>query len=135
MIRVFLFTKLVRNFISERPFFAVLIDSKMCLRKFSFSSSRRPICLVESLRATGIPLKESEGWLPLLYLLEKITSIACFEMSGLNFIFHWLAQIVIVFRSLIRVCWATSISGTLKRDASSAKSLILAEIFWVRSFI
>ena len=92
--------------------------------------------MVDSTLATGIPPKDIGGWLGLMFLLEKMISTACLLISGLNFIFHWFAQAVILSRSLVRVKCACSTSFTLiKRDASSANSFMLDEIPSARSLM
>ena len=118
---------------------AFVIASLICSEKERRSSRTMPRCLVDALLTTGILLKVRGGWTGLVfaYLQDKITSIACLVMSGLNFIFHWYAHAVIFSRSLVRRSWDafTSLFILVKREASSAKSFILEEMLSVRSLV
>ena len=71
-----------------------------------------------------------------------MTSEACLVVSGLKFIFHWVAQLLILsksllrFKSLIRLfaeVWMSCI--TENKDVSSAKSFALDERPSVRSLM
>ena len=84
----FLSTYLDKNFIRERPDFALSIAARMCSLKDSFWSIVSPMWVVDSTLATGIPPKVTGGCSGLFVLFEKIISTACLLMSGLNFIFH-----------------------------------------------
>ena len=56
----------------------------------------------------------------------KMTSWACLVVSGLKFIFHWVAQLLILSKSLLRLfveVWMSCI--TENKDVSSAKSFAL----------
>ena len=46
----------------------------------------------------------------MFFLTEKITSIACLFISGLNTIFHWWAQIVTVCKSFTGFTWVSATS-------------------------
>ena len=72
----------------------------------------------------------------------KMTSWACLVVSGLKFIFHWVAQLLILSKSLLRFkslitlfaeVWMSRI--TENKDVSSAKSFALDERPSVRSLM
>ena len=131
-----LFRYLDKNFRRAIPLFALAIDSDICFLKESLPSRKKPRCLVNSCLRTAIPPKKRGGWMPFLYLEVKITSMTCLVISGLNCIFHWEAQAVMVFRSPVRSAWASSMVLTMiKREESSANSLIFELILSVRSLI
>ena len=85
-------TYLDKNFRRLIPFIATATFSFICLEKFDLLSKYTPRCLVNGLLAIGIPLNVRSGCSFFLLLQEKITSIACLVMSGLNTIFHWCAR-------------------------------------------
>ena len=71
-----------------------------------------------------------------------MTSEACLVVSGLKFIFHWVAQLLIFSKSLLRFkslkrlfadVWMSCI--TENKDVSSAKSFALDERPSVRSLM
>ena len=85
---------------------------------------------------TGMLLKYMGGWSSFVHFLEKITSCAGFEGSGLKYIFHVWAQSLTLSRSLSRcdpelfLFWTTE-----KSDVSLAKSFAIGEMPSVKSFM
>ena len=69
-------------------------------QKFNFSSENKPRCFWYGVCINWLLLKIKTGWLGFLILLEKITSCTCLEGSGLKFIFHWYAQLLVFSRFL-----------------------------------
>ena len=61
-----------------------------------------PRCLWVDDDLSKFSLKYNEGWSISRFFLLKITSWACFLISGLNLIFHWKAQLLIFIESLFR---------------------------------
>ena len=71
-----------------------------------------------------------------LNLRLKMTSGACFIVSGLKFIFHLVAQLFILSKSLLRLfagVWMSCL--TENKDVSSAKSFALDKRPSVRSLM
>ena len=65
-----------------------------------------------------------------------MTSCACLVVSGLKFIYHCVAQLLILLKSLLRLfaeAWMSCI--TENKDVSSAKSFTLDERPSIRSLI
>ena len=65
-----------------------------------------------------------------------MTSWACLVVSGLKFIFHWVAELLILSKSLLRLfaeVWMSCV--TENKDASSAKIFALDEMPSVRSLM
>ena len=80
--------------------------------------------------------KINEGWDEFWILWEKITSWACFLGSGWKLIFHWKAQLFILFKSSFKLFADKSLSNiTEKRVASSTNSLGCETRFSDKSFI
>ena len=75
----------------------------ICSQKFHFISNVRPRCFWNKLLLNGILLNKRVGWSSFLIFLLNITSCACLLKSGLKIIFHWKAQLVIAFRSRLKV--------------------------------
>ena len=70
----------------------------------------------------------------LTFLQENIISSAGFAGSGLNDIFHWLAHVEIVDRSLLRSdALLKGLKTVENKEVSSAKNLILHLISFSRS--
>ena len=69
--------------------------------------------------------KGSSDWNKLFWsFLENITSWACVLRSGLKFIFHWIVQFLILFRSLFKLIADVFTLWTIeKSEVSTAKSL------------
>ena len=85
---------------------------------------------------TILLLKINEGGDDFWILQEKITSWACFLVSGWKLIFHWKAQLFILFKWSFKLFADKSLSNiTEKRDASSANSLGFETRFSDKSFI
>ena len=85
-----------------------------------------PWCLCESVDEITLLLNIRTGSWVTQRFLEKIISLACFEGSGLNDIFHLKAQLDIRFRSSLSI--AESLSLTFKTeniDVSSANIFII----------
>ena len=61
-----------------------------------------PRCLWVDDDLPKFSLKYNEGWSILRFFLLKITSWACFLISGMNVIFHWKVQLLIFIESLFR---------------------------------
>ena len=96
------------------------------MSKDNFESKCSPKYFWESASLTGMLLKNILGWTFLVVFLVKMTSWACFVVSGLKLIFHWKAHLFIAFRSLFRLL--DVLSGTLiveNRDVSSLTNLVL----------
>ena len=74
-----------------------------CSPKFNFSSKIKPMSFWYGVWITWLLLRINTGWLGFLILREKVTSWASLEGSGLKFIFHWYAQLLVFSRSLFRV--------------------------------
>ena len=69
-------------------------------------------------------LKINEGWDDFWILREKITSWDCLLGCGLRLVFHWKAQLFILFKSSFKLFADKSLSNiTEKRDVTSGKSL------------
>ena len=82
--------------------------------------------ICESLEQTKSLLKVSDECWVLIVFLEKITSIACLEGSGLKYIFHWSAQSAINLRSLFNIFDERKVFLIFENiDVSSANILIL----------
>ena len=65
------------------------------------------------------------------FFFEKYTFFACLFGSGLNCIFHWKAQLLIICRSLLNsLCDLYLSKAYEKRDVSSAKNL---QVDWMLS--
>ena len=73
----------------------------ICFEKFNFISNVKPRCFWNKLN--GILLNKRFRWSNFLIFLLNITSCACLLKSGLKIIFHWKAQLVIAFRSRLKV--------------------------------
>ena len=65
-------------------------------------SSIIPKCFWEDVRVTLALLNSNEGWTFFNSRL-KMTSRACLVVSGLKFIFQWVAQLLILSKSLLRL--------------------------------
>ena len=113
-----------------------LVKLFICSEKFNFISNVKPRCFWNKLLLNGILLNKRIRWSNVLIFILNITSCACLLISGLKIIFHWKAQLVIVFRSwhnvveLVRMLFTTE-----ERDVSSAKSLQFEESSLGRSFM
>ena len=76
------------------------------------------------------------GWKTFFSFLEKMTSRACLLGSGLKLIFHWKAHCFILERSILSSKVLITESWIMeKREASSAKSLVLEDKLWFKSLI
>ena len=74
-------------------------------------------------------------WVDSWSLWEKITSWVCLLGSGLKFIFHWKAQLSILFKSWFNLFADECLSSvTEKIDVSSANSLGFEVKFSDKSF-
>ena len=85
-----------------------------------------PRCFWEDVRVTLALLNSNGGWTVFFTLRLKMTSWACLVVSGLKFIFHWVAQLLILSKTLLRLfaeVWMSCI--TENKDVSSAKSFAL----------
>ena len=77
---------------------------------------------------TLVLLNSNEGWDLFSVLRLRITSWACLTVSGLNFIFHRLAHLFILSKSLLRLFAEVWILFTTKnKDVSPANSFALVE--------
>ena len=95
-----------------------------------------PKCFWVSDRVTMLLLKINEGWDDFWILREKITSWACLLGSGLKLIFHWKAQLFILFKSSFKFFTDKYLSNiTEKRDVSSTNSLGFKTRFSNKSLI
>ena len=118
------------------PLFAFKIFELIWPWKFNFSSTYQPRCFWHAVRATGAILKAIDGWHTLTVFLKNITSCACFESSGLKFIFHLYAKWEVIFRSLSS--WVAEILGSYtveNNDVSSANSFTVDWKFSGRLFM
>ena len=96
--------------------------------KFNFVSNVKPRCFWNKLFLNGILLNKRVGWSNFLIFLLNISCCACLLRSGLKIIFHWKSQLVIEFRSFLKVvALVRMIFITEKRHVSSAKSLSFEE--------
>ena len=131
----FLGSLLCSFFIMPIPLYALLIFSFIWALKSSFSSKWIPKCYWFIECSTVVSLKKTDGWQSFNLFLEKITSWACFLGSGLNDIFHWWAQLEIFSKSLFNWSVERLIFFTVEKiDVSLAKSLVLEERFFDKSF-
>ena len=69
----------------------------------NLADSVKPRYFWNKLLLNGILLNKRVGWNNFLIFLLNITSCACLLKSGLKIIFHWKAQLVIAFRSWLKV--------------------------------
>ena len=107
-----------------------------CSWNSSLVSKNIPKCFWVSDWVTILLLKINEGWDSFWILREKRTSWACLLGSGLKVIFHWKAQLFILFKSSFKFFADKSLSNiTEKRDVSSANSLGFETRFSDKSFI
>ena len=94
----------------------------------NLESKISPKCFWEWKWETGTMLKNITGRLTLVIFLLNITSCAWFEGSGLKLIFHSMGNLLISFKSLLRLLVVVSDFLTLeKKDMSSANNL---EFHW-----
>ena len=85
-----------------------------------------PRCFGEVVRVTLALSNSNGGWTVFFNFQLKMTSWACLIVSGLKFIFHWVAQLLILSKTLLRLfaeVWMSCI--TENKDVSSAKSFAL----------
>ena len=132
----FLCSLLCSFFIMPISLQALVIFSFIWALKSSFSSKWIPKCFWLAERSTIVSLKKTDGWQSFTLFLEKITSWACFLGSGLNDVFHWWAQLEIFSKSLFN--WSAdrlTFFTVEKIDVSSAKSLVLEERLFDKSFM
>ena len=73
---------------------------------------------------TELWLKQTWLWFIFWSFFENRSSWACLLRSGLKFIFHWIGQFLILFRSLFKLFVDVFILWTIeKSEVLSAKSL------------
>ena len=72
-----------------------------CSWKFSLRPRNIPRCFWIEVSCTGLLLKTGWGWAVTFTLWLNMTSCACLLVSGLKFIFHWWAHVLILFKSLL----------------------------------
>ena len=115
-------------------FIALLIFSSTCFLKLNFSSRIKPRCFSFEHLSICTLLKNRSGWSVLLLLFfEKTTSFIGFYWSGLNNIFHWIAQFLIFSKSFSNSS-AVSI-GVLTAEniaVSSANNLTFGQVIYER---
>ena len=71
-----------------------------CSLKSNLESKTIPKCFWDSVKLTVLWLKIKHGWLVFWSFQLKITSCAYLIRSGLKFILHWNAQVLILAKSL-----------------------------------
>ena len=96
--------------------FILLTIVVRCSSKFSFQSKNSPRCFCHTTWWTGLSLKINVGWLVLMILREKITSLACLRGPGLEFSFHWQAQFLIFRKSLLSYFTEVLLSCTTEKE-------------------
>ena len=104
--------------------------------KSNFESRTTPKCFWWGHVAIILLLNVTGGYVHLFDFREKITSFACFFGSGLNCIFHWYTQFLIISKSEFRVFWEFLVLMIFeKSEASSAMILHIDIIPSGNSFI
>ena len=82
------------------------------------------------------PLNSNGGWTVFFNSQLNMTSLACLVVSGLKFIFHYVAQLLILSKSLLRLFAEVWMSYIIEnKEVSSAKSFALVERPFVRSLM
>ena len=104
--------------------------------KFNFISNVKPRCFWNKLLLNGILLNKRVGWGNFLIFLLNITYCACLLKAGSKIIFHWKAQLLIAFRSWLKVvALVWMLFTTEKMEVSWAKSLQFEERSLGKSFM
>ena len=70
---------------------------------FSWLSGTIPRCFWEYIQVTLALLNSNGGWTVFFNFWLKMTSCACLVVSGLKFVFHRVAQLLILSKSLLRL--------------------------------
>ena len=125
--------KLYRLLIMPIPLFSMNIFSFRCLIKLSLLSKIMSRCLCESVDEITLLLNIRTGSWVTQRFLEKTISFACFEGSGLNYIFHLKAQLDIRFRSSFSISESLSLSFKTENIHVSSANIFILD--WIPSGI
>ena len=99
-----------------------------CSQNVNCSSNIIPRCFWDEDCAAWILLENNGGWLIFFDFRLKMISRACLLVSGLKFIFHWKAELLILAKSLLSSFADVFMPCvTENKDVSSANSLALKE--------
>ena len=125
------------SFLNKPIFLLTLLNILLrCSWKSSLISKNIPKCFRVSDWVIMVLLKINEGWDYFSILREKRSSWACMLGSGLKLMFHWKAQLFILFKSSFKFFSDKSLSNiTEKGNVSSANSLGFETKFSDKSFI
>ena len=111
-------------------FFLKIIS--ICSLKSNLESKTIPWCLWDSV----LWLQFKDGWLVFWSFRLKITSWAYLVGSGLKFIFHWNAQVLILVKSLFNLLADLVIFSNIENsDVSSSNNFALDAKSWDKSFM
>ena len=108
----------------------------ICSLKLNLLYSNSPKCLWVEQVTTFALLNVTEREFSLFDFFEKYTSWACLLGSGLKWIFHWMAQLLITCKSLfVSLCDLYLSETCVKRDMSPAKILQVYRMFCGKSLM